>query len=220
MRRTKKLVGLKLKEISGVDHPASLFEGWAVMKSSENGIERAVAEAVTIPTDNSMEKNVEDNTQYIADDMDIEIETEDVSKELSSMQKQLDSANEVIATLQADAELQKATARVQDWVILPGLETQEFAEVFKSIKSATPEQSEVLEKVLDSCAIAFGEVGILKQVGSDASPDADTAYGQMEAIAKAMVEEGTATSFADGLSKVAVDQPELYSAYVAEQRGA
>ncbi len=35
-----------------------------------------------------------------------------------------------------------------------------------------------------------------------------------------MVEEGTVSSLAEGISKVAVDQPELYSAYVAEQRGA
>ena len=35
-------------------------------------------------------------------------------------------------------------------------------------------------------------------------------------MAKAMVTEGTAKSLADGIAKVAVDNPELYSAYVAE----
>ena len=42
-RKIKKLTDLRLKEISGVDHPASLHEGWAVIKNSDNELNVALA---------------------------------------------------------------------------------------------------------------------------------------------------------------------------------
>ena len=61
-RKVKKLTDLRLKEISGVDHPASLHEGWAVMKSSENELEQALGEAINNNNPDPMEKNVDELT--------------------------------------------------------------------------------------------------------------------------------------------------------------
>ena len=122
--------------------------------------------------------------------------------------------------MREDAEMEKAVRDAQRWAVVPQLDPVEFAPVLRSLRTADAESTEKVEHILDAVAIALGEAGILKEVGSDGSPEADDAYGQIEAIAKSMVENGTVGSLAEGISKVAVDQPELYSAYVAEQRGA
>ena len=73
-RKIKKLTGLHLKEISGVDHPASLHEGWAVMKSSDNDLDVALAEVMETQ---ESEMNVEDviKEDSVAEEV---IETEEV----------------------------------------------------------------------------------------------------------------------------------------------
>jgi uncharacterized membrane protein len=221
-RRVKKLTGLSLKEISGVDHPASLHEGWAVMKSSDNELESALIDAITETVPEPLEKNVETETT----DTEVEVIEETiideapVIKELEDVRKELEDAKAEVAKMREDAEMEKAVRDAQRWALVPQLDPVEFAPVLRSLRTADAESTEKVEHILDAVAIALGEAGILKEVGSDGSPEADDAYGQIEAIAKSMVEEGTVGSLAEGISKVAVDQPELYSAYVAEQRGA
>ena len=221
-RRVKKLTGLSLKEISGVDHPASLHEGWAVMKSSDNELESALIDAITETVPEPLEKNVETETT----DTEVEVIEETiideapVIKELEDVRKELEDAKAEVAKMREDAEMEKAVRDAQRWAVVPQLDPVEFAPVLRSLRTADAESTEKVEHILDAVAIALGEAGILKEVGSDGSPEADDAYGQIEAIAKSMVEEGTVGSLAEGISKVAVDQPELYSAYVAEQRGA
>ncbi len=218
-RKIKKLTGLHLKEISGVDHPASLHEGWAVMKSSDNDLDVALAE---IMDTQESETNVEDviKEDSVTEEVETEVETTDVQKELEDVRKELANARAQVTQLQEDSAMEKALADAQRWAVIPQLDPVEFAPVLRSLRSADAESSAKIEEILDATAIALGEVGILKEVGSDGSPEADDAYGQIETIAKAMVQEGTVKSLAEGISKVAVDQPELYSAYVAEQRGA
>ena len=218
-RKIKKLTGLHLKEISGVDHPASLHEGWAVMKSSDNDLDVALAE---IMHTQESETNVEDviKEDSVTEEVETEVETTDVQKELEDVRKELADARAQVTQLQEDSAMEKALADAQRWAVIPQLDPVEFAPVLRSLRSADAESSAKIEEILDATAIALGEVGILKEVGSDGSPEADDAYGQIETIAKAMVQEGTVKSLAEGISKVAVDQPELYSAYVAEQRGA
>lgn len=220
-RKIKKLTGLHLKEISGVDHPASLHEGWAVMKSSDNDLDVALAEVMETQ---ESEMNVEDviKEEGVAEEV-VEIaegETTDVLKELSDVRKELADAQAQVAQLEEDSAMAKAMKDSQRWAVIPELDPVEFAPVLRSMRSADAESSTKIEEILDATAIALGEAGILKEVGSDGSPEAEDAYGQIETIAKAMVQEGTVSSLAEGISKVAVDQPELYSAYVAEQRGA
>ena len=90
-RKVKKLTDLRLKEISGVDHPASLHEGWAVMKSSDNELEQALGEAIQETDDNLMEKTVETETTQAEVDAVEEnvtlIEGDTVSKELADVRK-------------------------------------------------------------------------------------------------------------------------------------
>ena len=92
--------------------------------------------------------------------------------------------------------------------------------MLRSLRAADAESTAKVETILDAVAVALGEAGILKEVGSDGSPEHEDTYGQIEGMAKAMVENGTAKSLADGIARVAVNNPDLYSQYVAEQKGA
>ena len=219
-RKVKKLTDLRLKEISGVDHPASLHEGWAVMKSSDNELEQALGEAIQETDDNLMEKTVETETTQAEVDAVEEnvtlIEGDTVSKELADVRKELADAKAEVEKMRESSEVEKATRDAQRWAIVPQLDPEEFAPVQRSLRAADAEATTEVEKILDAVAIALGEAGILKEVGSEGTTEHDDSYGQIEAMAKAMVTEGTAKSLADGIAKVAVDNPELYSAYVAE----
>ena len=217
-RKVKKLTNLHLKEISGVDHPASLHEGWAVIKSSDSDLDRALIEAVEESTE-PMEKTVETETtepevEVIEETMEKADDT--VAKELADVRKELADARAEVDSLRESSEIEKALNDAQRWAIVPQLDPEEFAPVLRSLRSFDAETSGKVESILDAVAIALGEAGILKEIGSEGNAEHDDAYGQIEAMAKAMVTEGTAKSLADGIAKVAVDNPELYSAYVAE----
>ena len=217
-RKVKKLTNLQLKEISGVDHPASLHEGWAVMKSSESDLDKALLEAIEETTE-PMEKTVETETtepevEVIEDTMEKADDT--VAKELADVRKELEDAKAEVAAVRETSEMEKAVRDAQRWAIVPQLDPEEFAPVLRSMRVNDAEASGAIEKILDAVAVALGEAGVLKEIGSEGSPESEDAYGQIETMAKAMVENGTASSIAEGISQVAVENPELYSAYVAE----
>tara|TARA_R100001510_G_C7651458_1_gene209127 strand:+ start:729 stop:1418 length:690 start_codon:yes stop_codon:yes gene_type:complete len=222
-RKVKKLTNLRLKEISGVDHPASLHEGWAVMKNTDNELTSELTEIINNEQnlENEVETEVQKEESVVETDVvENEVESTDVAKELADVKKELADAKAEVSQLKEDSAMEKAQTDAQKWAIVPQLDPVEFAPVLRSLRSFDTEVSEQIENILDAVAVALGEAGILKEIGSDGSPEHEDTYGQIESIAKSMVEEGTVGSLAEGISKVAVDQPELYSAYVAEQRGA
>ena len=218
-RKVKKLTDLRLKEISGVDHPASLHEGWAVMKSSDNEIEQALGQAIQETDDNVMEKKVETETtaevEAVQESVTL-IEDDTVIKELADVRKELADALSEVENMREESEMEKAVRDSQRWAIVPQLDPEEFAPVLRSLRTADAEATTKVENILDAVAVALGEAGILKEVGSEGSVEHEDSYGQIESMAKALVAEGTVKSLADGISKVAVENPELYSAYVAE----
>lgn len=189
------------------------------MKSSDNELEQALGEAIQETDDNLMEKTVETETtepevEVIEDTMEKADDT--VAKELADVRKELEDAKAEVAAVRETSEMEKAVRDAQRWAIVPQLDPEEFAPVLRSMRVNDAEASGAIEKILDAVAVALGEAGILKEIGSEGTPEADDSYGQIEAMAKAMVDEGTVKSLAEGISKVAVDNPELYSAYVAE----
>jgi len=218
-RKVKKLTDLRLKEISGVDHPASLHEGWAVMKSSDNEIEQALGQAIQETDDNVMEKKVETETtaevEAVQESVTL-IEDDTVIKELADVRKELADALSEVENMREESEMEKAVRDSQRWAIVPQLDPEEFAPVLRSPRTADAEATTTVENILDAVAVALGEAGNLKEVGSEGSVEHEDSYGQIESMAKALVAEGTVKSLADGISKVAVENPELYSAYVAE----
>ena len=152
-RKVKKLTDLRLKEISGVDHPASLHEGWAVMKSSDNELEQALGEAIQETDDNLMEKTVETETTEAEVDAVEEsvtlIEGDTVSKELADVRKELADAKAEVEKMRESSEVEKATRDAQRWAIVPQLDPEEFAPVLRSLRAADAEATTEVEKILD-----------------------------------------------------------------------
>ena len=144
-------------------------------------------------------------------------DSELVAKELADLRKQLDDATAEAASLREEREMEKATERVAQWRILPGVVVEDFAPVLRSLRAANQEATTVIENIFDNCASALAEAGVLKELGSDLDETSTDAYDQIEALAKSAVEAGRATNLPEAIGLVAVENPDLYSRYRTEQ---
>ena len=221
MGKSRKLVDLELKEISGVDHPATLTEGWLVMKSSDDPLEAELADTIEASFTIDPITEVETMSDYtddtpVQDEVVAEEPSEDFRKELDGLQKALDAARAETEQVRAERELEKATQKAHSWAILPELTPTEFAPVLRNIRDHSPEDADAVEAILDGCTVALGEAGILKELGTDTSSGVDDAYGQIHAMAQSKVEAGHTDSIQKAISEVAVENPDLYERYVAD----
>ena len=144
-------------------------------------------------------------------------DSELVAKELADLRKQLDDATAEAASLREEREMEKATERVAGWRILPGVVVEDFAPVLRSLRAANEEATTVIENILDGCASALSEAGVLKELGSDLDDTSSDAYDQIESLAKSAVDAGRAKNMPEAIGLVAVENPDLYSRYRAEQ---
>ncbi len=221
-KQPTQLVELELNEISGVDHPANLHEGWLVMKSSDDSLDKALAEAHEATTTETTGEEMSELTHEPTAEVEKEAVTvpvvdEDFRKEVSDLRKELADARAEADMVKNERALEKAVARSEDWAILPNLVPSEFAPVLRSLQQSAPEEAEVIESIFDGCATALNEAGVLKELGTEASDEVETgAWDRIESLAKQLVEDGEATTIADGISKAAKANPEMYAAYVQE----
>jgi hypothetical protein len=233
MPNTKKLVDLEIEETSGVDHPAHLYEGWLVRKDAAAVLDEVLTEvrdehdtdqgAETVDlTETTIEAPAE---EAVAVEPEPVIEpapvaksddSEMVAKELADLRKALDDATAEAASLREEREMEKATERVSAWRILPGVVVDEFAPVLRSLRGADPESAAVVESILDGCAEALSEAGILKELGTDLDDSSTDAFDQIEALAKSAVEAGRAGNMPEAIGLVATENPDLYGRYRSE----
>ena len=236
MPKTKKLVDLQIEETSGVDHPAHLYEGWLVRKDSAAVLDEALTEARDTEHDTDQGVEMELNTTTIdAPTEDVIVEepepviepapvlkhdddsaSEMVPKELADLRKALDDATAEAASLRDEREMEKATERVSGWRILPGVVVDDFAPVLRSLRAANPDATGIVEGILDACAEALSEAGVLKELGTDLDDSSTDAYNQIEALAKSAVEAGRAKSQPEAIGLVASENPDLYARYRQE----
>jgi len=235
MPNTRKLVDLTIEETSGVDHPAHLHEGWLVRKNETAVLDQALADLddqpepdqgtkmdleaeVTIdaPADDVVVADAEPATEPVelakADD-----QAELVTQELADLRKQLDDATAEAAALREEREMEKATERVTAWHILPGVVASEFAPVLRALRATSPEATAAVEEILDGCAEALAEAGVLKELGSDLDDTSTEAWDQIQGLAKSAVEGGRASSVPEAIGLVASENPDLYARYRQEQ---
>lgn len=203
------LVDLELDEVSGVDHPASLVEGWLVMKA-DDPISDAFADLIT-----DQEESVEDTHEAdpvveapVADEA-LAKELGDLRKALTDMTAHFEKAAAERDALAETAEIEKATAKVAEWDQVPGM-TDDFVPVLRSLND---EQHAAVAAVFDACQIAFAEADVTKELGTDAPGDGD-ALSTIETLAKGLVAEGKADNIHKAIALVAADRPDLYAAYV------
>ena len=207
---TTQLLDLALHEISGVDHPASLVEGWLVKKAAEpDPITAALVKAFThqpegdtvsaLPTEVEQPTSDEANADIAKALTDIQKQLADAQAERDAIRKERDDLNEA-------AEVEKATARVADWDHVPGLDAEAFVPVLRSL---SPEHADILTGVLDAAntALAAVEKSVTAELGTTADGDAD----DLEALAKAKVADGTYANFFEAIAAVASANPHAYN---------
>mgnify|MGYP003652931053 FL=1 len=234
MPNTRKLVDLEIEETSGVDHPAHLYEGWLVRKDSAAVLDEVLTEVrddsqttdqgeetvdLTTTTDAPAEDVVIDEPEVVIAPAPVlkndSSPSESVTKELADLRKALDDVTAEAASLREEREMEKATERVSAWRILPGVVVDEFAPVLRSLRGADAEAAAVVEEILDGCAAALSEAGVLKELGNDLDSSTD-AYEQIEALAKSAVEAGRASNQPEAIGLVALENPDLYNRYRSE----
>ncbi len=235
MVKTRKLVDLEIEETSGVDHPAHLYEGWLVRKDAAAVLDQVLTEvrdmtndtdqgAITVDLNTTIEAPAE---EVIVEEEAPVIEPEPVlkhddgtsdtvTKELADLRKALDDATAEAASLREEREMEKATERVGAWRILPGVVVDDFAPVLRSLRGAAPESATIVESILDGCAEALAEAGVLKELGTDLDDSSTDAFNQIEALAKSAVEAGRAKNQHEAIGLVASENPDLYSRYRSE----
>ena len=208
--QTHQLVDLELDEVSGVDHPASLVEGWLVMKA-DDPISDAFADLIT-----DQEKDPVEETHEADPVIETPVADEALAKELGDLRKALNdmTAHFEKAAAERDAlaetaEIEKAAAKVAEWDQVPGM-TDDFVPVLRSLDD---EQHAAVAAVFDACQIAFAEADVTKELGTDAPGDGD-ALSTIESLAKGLVSEGKADNIHKAIALVAADRPDLYADYV------
>tara|TARA_R110000744_G_scaffold42497_6_gene95927 strand:+ start:757 stop:1395 length:639 start_codon:yes stop_codon:yes gene_type:complete len=207
---TTQLRDLTLNEISGVDHPASLVEGWLVTKSDSDPITASLVGALTQPEGTAPVSTLTPEAPAVPDAPEVD---DAVAKALVDINKELAAAREERDVLKADrdslaetAAVEKADATVATWSHVPGM-SDEFSPVLRSLSD---EQRTALVSIFDAVEIAVAAADgiITKELGGDADGDAN----DIEAIAKALVADGTHPNFHVAIAAVAEANPDLYAA--------
>ena len=220
MATSTQLADLEIREVSGVDHPANLHEGWIVMKHSTDPLEQATASAIAA-TINQGERNVEltAKTPEVDAEKTAEVVDDAFRKQVGDLQKALDDARAEAAQVKAERDIEKATQRADDWATLPGVDPAEFGPVLRSLRVNSPEEAEKVEAVFDGCVTALNESGVLKELGTDVDTTDESAWDRIQTIAKTLVDDGSATDLADGIGKAASAHPDVYARYIDEIGG-
>ena len=113
MATSTQLIELDLNEISGVDHPANLHEGWLVLKSSTDPLEKALADAAEAMTNNNngesnMELSHEETSDEVVEKEADSLNMDALQKSVDTLQKSLDAAEAANAALTAERDMEKA----------------------------------------------------------------------------------------------------------------
>ena len=108
---------------------------------------------------------------------------------------------------------------------IPGLSTDELAEVKKSLDRGRPVPTEIAKKLDASFTAIGGAEGVLaksdifKERGSQRGGSTDGSAGaELQAIAKRLVDEGKAPNMSVALAKAAEQNRALYARHAAESR--
>ena len=238
-RPRRKLVDLEINEASGVDHPAHLHEGWLVMKELDESLASAEGAHSTDngESDVDLETTANEPVAELSDEVEPEVVVEEepalepvlaaapeadtsgdtVRKEVEDLRKALDTERAAREALEAERALEKAVTRCRSWALIPGMDPEAFAPVLCAFQHSTPDEAAELEALLDSAATALDATGIFKEIGSGAEADSADAWGQIQNLARGLMDAGRADSMAKAVSLVSSEQPDLYTRYRQEQ---
>jgi hypothetical protein len=218
MTRSVKLADLDIRETSGVDHPAHLHEGWLVLKSATEGGDTTEGEQVELEVTETAEVVEAEVTEVAAS---VDNSNSELLKELGDLRKELADMRAEKESIEREAALAKAVETAHEFAGLPGVDPQALGEDLLKMRGEMPEVAARVEDILKQTALAFGEAGVLKEIGSD-SNDAEgsaaaDAWGIIESRANDLVASGEAASLAKAITLVAERDIDLYNTYLTEK---
>lgn len=239
MSDAKRLDGLRIGEVSGVDHPAHLTEGWVVMKSltglSDEDLAEVVAEAQELAKASSQSPSEEiamsENTPTDIEDV-LKALPEPVRKMLQETEERATAAEataaaaleEVAKAREAKADSEAISKARDEFGNIPGLDAETFGPAFRKAAEAAPEAMAEITKALSAANSALGaESALLKEVGSSVTPAAGSGsntYSHIQSVAKSLLDSGEVESIEMGVAKALTDNPGLYTEYLASLKGA
>ena len=218
MTRSVKLADLDIRETSGVDHPAHLHEGWLVLKSATEGGDTTEGEQEELEVTETAEVVEAEVTEVAAS---VDNSNSELLKELGDLRKELADMRVEKESIEREAALAKAVETAHEFAGLPGVDPQALGEDLLKMRGEMPEVAARVEDILKQAALAFGEAGVLKEIGSD-SNDAEgsgaaDAWGIIESRANDLVASGEAASLAKAITLVAERDIDLYNTYLTEK---
>jgi uncharacterized coiled-coil DUF342 family protein len=114
----------------------------------------------------------------------------------------------------ADAE---AIAKASEWTHL-SIDPQEFGPMISRLSEQDEDMAKAVVTVLDSINAQAESANIFAEIGKSASaPVEGDAFSRLQALAKAAVDGGAASTVEQALADVAVKNPDLYVQYLSEK---
>lgn len=152
-------------------------------------------------------------------------ESEDIMKAVP------EAVREMLAKAEADAasareDLRKEriaradrefTEKVALWKSLT-IDAAEFGPMLRALTEVAPELADKIEKALSALDAQMESAAIFAEIGHGQRPNGGDAYSKVESLAKAAVAAGEFSTVEQAITSVIAKNPDLYNAYLAEQR--
>jgi len=116
----------------------------------------------------------------------------------------------------ADAE---AVEKAKGWANL-NLNAEKVGPALRRLNEVDSDLAKSIEEVLSSVNAQAESASIFAEIGKSADFPTGNAYDRMTALAKSAVEEGVSKSMAQAIADIATKNPDLYSQYLSEKKGA
>ena len=203
-------------------------------EATEEQVEKSVEEQLTIAKarieelEAAVEKMSEEDKKKKKDgEMMAEDESMDymksapepVVKMIESLRKEADEAKAELQKerdARADAE---AVEKAKGWSNL-NLDAEKVGPALRRLTSYDSDLAKSVEEILSSVNAQAESAQIFAEIGKSADFKTGNAYERMTSLAKSAVEEGVAKSFEQALADIATKNPDLYSQYLSEKKGA
>ena len=223
----RRMVQPNINEVSTVDHPAHLIEGWISMQKARGGdLSPEMTDLLARAEAMTKGKHMPDSDVTNAVDAEsfekaISGLPEEMQKALMDGQRRAVQAESLAKALLDEREDNRFEKMAKELVNLPGVDSESNEQSFaKSLREAaestTPETFEKLFKVLKSADAALGQSGMFKEYGVSGGSTPGTAGATIEAIAKELRAADPELTEADSIAKAATENPDLYTTHRVE----
>lgn len=234
----RQMIAPTIKEVSGVDHPAHLLEGWLLIKNltgikSETldnkgtAMPKQLSEEVlaALPEDvQAYVKSLEDNQAAPVPAIDDEAEAYEkamaslpaaVRERMAADQRKQAETENLAKSLYEERESKRFEDMAKELSHLPKV-GEGFAKSLRAAHDASPDAFTPVFEVLKAADTAIEKSALFTEIGSGIAATPGSAQEAVEAIAKSLQEKDPELSDADALVKAVESNRHLYSQHRQE----